>query len=84
MVGSWSWPGGQLVIISPDGTFLDFSAPSLHGKWNAVDAARGIYSMTWPDPVDSVTLSADGTRVSGSDQYGIAISGVKTQPCSEN
>ena len=44
-----------------------------------------IYILTGSDlPKDSVTLSADGTRVSGEDQYGLAISGVKTQPCNLN
>ena len=83
LTGAWKWPNGAMVVVSSDGTFLVMGS-SLAGTWKTVDASRRIYTMTWPDPVDSVTLSADGTRVSGSDQYGIAISGVKTQPCSEN
>ena len=56
LVGAWKWPNGAMVIMSGDGTFMVFSAASLHGKWKAVDASRGIYTLTWPDPVDSVTL----------------------------
>lgn len=78
LVGVWRWPNGVPVTVLADGTF---SAATFRGTWRAADAARGIYLLTWPRPVDSVTLSPDGSRVSGSDQYGIAISGVKTLSC---
>ncbi len=83
LTGSWTWPNGAMVIVSDDGTFNVFGS-TMGGKWKTVDASRRTYTLTWPDPVDSVTLSADGSRVFGSNQYGIAISGVRTQPCSEN
>ena len=79
LVGVWRWPNGVPVTVAPNGTF---TAATFHGRWKAVDAARGIYTLTWPSPVDSVALSADSTHISGSNQYGIAISGVRTQPCS--
>jgi hypothetical protein len=81
LVGIWRWPNGVPVVVAPDGTF---TAAIFRGKWRATDAARGIYTLTWPNPVDSVILSPDGSRVSGTNQYGVAISGVKTEPCSEN
>jgi hypothetical protein len=80
LVGTWSWPNGVAVTVSPNGTF---SAAAFHGRWQAIDASRGIYALTWPGPVDSVTLSG-GSRVSGANQYGVAISGTRTEPCSEN
>ncbi len=80
LIGVWRWPNGVPVTVLPNGTF---SAATFHGRWKAVDAARGVYTLTWPNPVDSVALSADGSHISGSNQYGIAISGVRTQPCSE-
>jgi TIR domain-containing protein len=81
LVGVWRWPNGVPVVVAPSGIF---TAATFHGRWQATDPARGIYALTWPNPVDSVTLSADGSRVSGTNQYGVAISGVKTQPCLEN
>ena len=81
LVGAWRWPKGTTVNVSPDGTFSD---AAFHGTWAVVDAARGIYTLTWPSPVDSLKLASDGTRLAGVDQYGILISGTKTKPCTEN
>ncbi len=81
LVGIWIWVNGVPVTVAPNGTF---SAATFRGTWRASDASRGIYTLTWPNPVDSVTLSADGTIVSGQNQYGVAISGTKTGPCSGN
>ncbi len=81
LVGTWAWSSGVPLTVYPDGTF---SAATFRGKWQAVDVSRGTYALTWPNPVDSVTLSADGTLVSGMNQYGVAISGVKTANCSGN
>jgi TIR domain len=81
LVGIWRWPNGVPITVSPDGSF---TAVSFRGKWQAIDASRGIYTLTWPNPVDSVTLLPDGSRVSGANQYGIAISGARTQPCFVN
>ena len=58
---------------------LPFSAGSVRGKWQALDPSRGIYTLTWPAPVDTVTLS--GSRVSGTNQYGVAISGTRIGAC---
>jgi hypothetical protein len=81
LIGAWRWPNGVPVTVMPNGTF---TAATFQGRWQATDAVRGIYTLTWPSPVDSVTLSADGSHISGANQYGVAISGVRTEPCSEN
>jgi len=81
LIGVWRWPNGVPVTVLANGTF---TAATFHGRWQATDVLRGIYTLTWPNPVDSVALSSDGTRISGANQYGVAISGVKTAPCSEN
>ncbi|MGA7622975.1 MAG: toll/interleukin-1 receptor domain-containing protein [Candidatus Acidiferrales bacterium] len=78
MPGTWKWTNGYVVNISSNGAF---TSGSFRGSWRAVDASRGIYEMTWPKPVDSVTLTSGGTRIAGSNQYGVAISGVKTGVC---
>jgi hypothetical protein len=74
--GTWRWPNGVPVIVSPNGAF---AAGPIRGKWQALDASRGVYTLTWPAPVDTVTLS--GSRISGMNQYGIAISGTRTGAC---
>ena len=80
LIGVWRWPNGVPVTVMANGTF---TAATFQGRWRVVDAMRGVYTLTWPDPVDHVTLSADATRISGQNQYGVAISGVRTQPCNE-
>ena len=74
--GTWRWPNGVPVIVSPNGAF---SAGPVRGRWQALDPSRGVYTLTWPAPIDTVTLS--GSRISGMNQYGIAISGTRTGPC---
>ena len=81
LAGTWHWANGWDVSVSPNGTF---TSGSFRGTWRSVDASRGIYEMTWPSPVDSVTLLAGGTRISGANQYGVAISGLKTAACGGN
>jgi hypothetical protein len=79
LTGTWQWANGWTVNVSSNGTF---TGASFRGTWRAVNAVQRTYEMTWPSPVDSITLLAGGTRISGSNQYGVAISGVKTGPCS--
>jgi hypothetical protein len=80
LVGTWRWSNGVPLTVYADG---GFSAAAFRGRWQATDTSRGMYTLTWPNPVDSVTLSG-GSRISGANQYGVAISGVRTEPCGEN
>lgn len=79
LVGTWRWPNGVPVNVYPNGVF---SAASFRGGWRAIAASRGIYALTWPNPVDSLTLSADGSRLYGANQYGVPISGAM-EPCAQ-
>lgn len=78
MPGTWHWTNGWTVNISANGTFV---SGQFRGTWRAINAAAGLYEMTWPKPVDTVILMAGGTRIVGANQYGIAMSGVKTGAC---
>lgn len=75
LVGAWRWPNGGIIVVRPDGTF---TVGNIIGHWRTTNAAARSYAMTWPNPVDTVTLSADGQRVSGANQYGIPISGTRS------
>jgi TIR domain len=78
LAGTWHWANGWNVSVAPNGTF---TSGTWRGTWRAVDLSRGLYEMYWPAPVDSVLLLGGGTRISGKNQYGVAISGVKTGAC---
>ncbi|MGA7635397.1 MAG: toll/interleukin-1 receptor domain-containing protein [Candidatus Acidiferrales bacterium] len=81
LAGTWHWANGWNVSVAPNGSF---TSGTFRGTWRTVDAARGIYEMNWPSPVDSVLLLGGGTRLSGANQYGVAISGTKTGACGGN
>jgi hypothetical protein len=78
IIGTWTMSNNVPLLVSANGTF---SAGTFSGTWQTVDASRGIYTLTWPDPVDSVTLSADDQTISGANQYGVATSGTRVEPC---
>ena len=73
IAGAWRWANGGIVLINPAGTF---NAGPFNGRWNSTSG--NTFNLAWPKPVDSVSLSSDSQRLSGHNQYGIAISGVKT------
>jgi hypothetical protein len=73
IVGSWRWANGAIVLIRAEGTF---TVGPFTGRWSAT--SRNTFNLTWPNPVDSVSLSSDSTRISGQNQYGIGISGTRT------
>ncbi|HEV3220526.1 MAG TPA: toll/interleukin-1 receptor domain-containing protein [Candidatus Acidoferrales bacterium] len=86
-LGTWVWKYNVPVkvpdvVVNPNGTVLSGTAT---GTWRAIDAARGVYALTWSDPPrDSVTLSADGSVISGANQWGLATSARRTAPCNAN
>lgn len=75
LAGTWRWYNGVVVAIQSDGSFF---VGNVNGHWSGSGAS---YSLTWPKPVDTLTLSADRTRVDGGNQFGIHISGTKTGNC---
>jgi hypothetical protein len=81
LVGTWTMSNHVPMVVSANGAF---SAGNFSGTWQTVDASRGIYTLTWPAPVDSVTLSADDQTISGANQYGVATSGTRVEPCTVN
>ncbi len=81
LIGTWRWPNGALVTIYSNGTFI---CGPFNGTWKTMDASRGTYTITWPGPIDSIALDPSDTRLTGGNQYGIAVSGVRTEPCKTN
>lgn len=69
------------MFVYPTGTF---TSATFTGAWRTIDASSGVYSLTWPPLIDSVTLSPDAQQITGANQYGVAVSGTRTEPCSVN
>ncbi len=72
ITGAWRWPNGAIVLTRPDG---GFTAGPFNGRWSST--GHSTFNLTWPDPVDSVSLSPDLRRISGHNQYGIPITATK-------
>jgi hypothetical protein len=73
IAGAWRWGNGAIVMIRPDGTF---TVGPFSGRWSTT--GQNTFNLTWPNPVDSVSLSSDSRRISGHNQYGVTISGTRT------
>jgi hypothetical protein len=76
IAGAWRWYNGVVVSILPNGTF---TALNTGGRWRRM--AEGSYALTWPGPVDTVTMSGDHRRLHGANQYGFPVSATKTGAC---
>lgn len=86
VVGTWRWVDvvTSTVTVNADGTFSAVSSNAKwHGNWKSVETSPGTYIFTASDlPTDKVKLAANGSRLSGADQYGITIAGTRTSSCS--
>jgi hypothetical protein len=73
MMGRWSWNnGGGDTEINPGGT-LSRNGQAGAGSWSCNDGVIVlVWSVGW---VDKLTLSSDGKRLSGNNQFGIPVSG---------
>lgn len=94
LIGVWNWNGvvPSKVTVLPTGTSTTTgtftavsSSATWHGTWASVGGSSRLFTLSFSDPpVDKVTLSADGSRVSGADQFGIAVSGTRSSTCPVN
>jgi hypothetical protein len=74
--GNWRWYNGVIVTIQQDGYF---TAAGITGHWQ--QTTPGTYALTWPKPVDTVSLSSNHRRLQGGNQYGIQLSATKLSTC---
>jgi len=81
LVGTWRWENGATVVISANGQVV---TGQITGSWQPISVAQGTYTITWMAPVDSITLVAGGSRISGKSNYGNDVSGMRTEPCDQN
>jgi hypothetical protein len=74
IAGVWSWFGGTTTTINPGGSMQGSDGNS--GSWQCSD---DVYVLTWRDGgwVDRLILSENGTRLSGSNNWGVAVWGVR-------
>lgn len=79
--GNWRWSNGGIVNIYPGGAAV---GGPFQGRWKEIDGSRGTYTITWPAAIDTIDLVPGGSRVSGSNQWGTAVSGIRSDSCGAN
>jgi len=72
--GCWKWSNGAYIVIDANGTAYN---GSIGATWKAVDIASGRYTITWPSFVDMLTLSTDGSTLSGTNNLGVLTSATR-------
>jgi WD40 repeat protein len=76
IVGKWRWFSGAAHTLDPEGT-IDGKKGN---EWRCVNAEKRAYEIRWRTLyantvyIDTVTLSADGRRLSGSNRVGTRVS----------
>jgi hypothetical protein len=76
-VGSWQWFNGIVVVVSGDGRF---SSPAGHGGTWQCESDDTIV-LTWDEGWrDTLTLSPDGTSMSGPNLDGFIVSATRISP----
>jgi hypothetical protein len=83
-IGQWSWFIGGEVTLSQGGAVRwvpgTVAIPPANGRWTC-DPKVGKYVVTWQNGfVDTLSLSADGARLTGKSSTGVAVSGWRGAP----
>jgi len=73
VTGNWSWFNGGSTAITKDGKTLHTTGE--HGVWHCSGSTLVInWDAGW---VDRLQLNASGSELSGNNQFGVAVSGVR-------
>ncbi len=74
--GEWHWWNGGLVTLEVDGSIR--KSTMVMGTWHTVDEATRTIDVRWEGgQIDTLTMSPDGHQLSGTNQYGVAISATR-------
>jgi len=72
--GCWNWSNGTYIVINADGTANN--GPFI-ATWKVVDTNKGHYTMIWPSFIDTLTLSEDGTMLSGNNTFNLPVTATR-------
>lgn len=81
VAGTWDWVGGQVLVVLPDQTqkvWWDGNQVN-QGTWQILNPATRQYQFKYDNGgwVDTVTLSADGNTLTGTNQQGTSLRGTR-------
>lgn len=80
IIGFWAWFTGGVVNINANNTHstTNDSQGTISGTWECTNV-KGNFVLNWENGtyIDTLTISEDGKSLSGTNQYGVAVSGNK-------
>lgn len=78
LAGRWNWVAGQTLEIAADGSFKVFEGNrQINSGMATVEGGRYVLRHANGGWVDTVTLSADGKLLSGTNNAGANVSGTR-------
>jgi hypothetical protein len=82
VIGNWKWFVGPQLSINADHSF---SNGENSGNWELTNAAERKYTLRWDVGgfIDQVILSADGKKLTGTNNDKNKVSGERVGECSE-
>jgi hypothetical protein len=72
IAGTWQWWTGGNTVFRTDGT-----AKNTNGLTATWTCSNGNYLVSWPTGIDNLRISSDGTRLDGSNNFGLHASGIR-------
>jgi hypothetical protein len=76
--GQWKWGGVADVLLDASGSA---TLGPLTGRWQVASQGQRLYRVTWPKIQETMTMSDDGARIQGGNQYGVTMSGTRLATC---
>ena len=70
----WNWSNGAHVVINPDGSALNGVVAA---SWQPIDARQGRYQINWPPFIDTLSITDNGNKLTGSNNIGFPISAIR-------
>jgi len=81
VVGTWNWVGGQILVVNDNNTQVVWwdNYRVNEGTWEVLNQATRQYRFHYTNGgwVDTVTLSADGNTLEGTNQQGTYLKGTR-------
>lgn len=72
--GCWNWSNGAHIMINPDGSALNGVVAA---SWQPIDARQGHYQINWPSFIDTLSITDNGNKLTGSNNIGFPISAIR-------
>ncbi len=74
LVGCWQWSNGAYIVVNADGTAQN---GPIKANWKTISVTKQQYQINWPSLVDTLTLSQNGSALSGKNNLGFDVTATR-------